>query len=185
MRAKQHEPDPLHRFEPRRFADHGRERDFGGLGNRIAEDAGRDRGEGDRGEAVFFREPQRVAVAAGEQFRRRLVAAVNGPKAMDHEFVGQIMRAGDDGLARLDRGERAAFFRQSRPSGPVDRAGDAGAGHQQRIRRIHHGVDPGLVGDVALDAFEGDAVDRAGRHGMNRRGRRAESSRPRITAFPI
>ena len=61
----------------RRVPD-GLQRDFGGFFYRVAEDAGRDGGEGDGGGPVFVRQGEGGLVAAGEYLRFGTVLAVDG-----------------------------------------------------------------------------------------------------------
>jgi hypothetical protein len=78
---------------------------------------------------------------------------------MNHESVGQIVRAGNNRLADADRRQPAAFLRQARAGFAVDGAGNPRAGLKLGIGGANHRIDPSLIGDVALKALNGDAVE--------------------------
>ena len=107
---------------------------------------------------------QRVAIARRQQSFGGLVATVDGTEAMNNVAIGKIMCAGDHRLARPDRRQRPALRLKARSGRSVDRSGHAAAGAQLRIRGIHDCVHIRLVGDVALNAFDSDAVMFSLRH---------------------
>ena len=100
---------------------------------------------------------QCAVIAGSEQLIGRLIDAVHRAEAMDDPAIGQPMRAGEHGLPRPDRRERAAFRLEPGPRSAMDRAGHPTAGPQHGIRRIHDRGNARLTGDVTLDAFDGDA----------------------------
>ena len=60
---------------------------------------------------------------------------------MDHMPRRQPIAAGDLGVAGLAAMERAAFGEQLGPGGAMDRAVDAAAAEQRRIRGVDDGVN--------------------------------------------
>ena len=63
LSASKHETNSPHMLEPGGLGGHGVHGDFSGLGQGVAEDAGRDRREGDGLKLVLFRQLQGAAIA--------------------------------------------------------------------------------------------------------------------------
>src|SRR5215212_6494804 len=79
--------------------------------DRVAVDAGRDRGEGDAGATVLGRELDRAAVAGGEQLGLALFSSVpDGTDGVNHVLHRQAAGAGDLRVAGLAAAERAALL---------------------------------------------------------------------------
>jgi len=156
--AEQHKPDELDRGQVEGFGEDGAEGDVGGFLDGITEDAGGDGGESDGRDAAFLGQLQCVAVAGGQEDVRGRVDPVHGPQAVDDVFVGQPVRAGDDRLAGADGRERTAFLSESRSRSPVDCPRHPASRRQPGVRRVHNRIDVRLLDDVALYAFEPDAV---------------------------
>jgi hypothetical protein len=64
------------------------------------------------------------------------------------------VRAGYDGLTRLDGAERDGFFGEDRSGGAVDGPRHTPTGRELRVRRVDHGVDVLLGSYVSLDALD-------------------------------
>src|SRR5919201_3108283 len=149
--AEADEDDPVERVrvlgdEALRLGD----RDRGRVLEREAVDAGADRREGDRPDAALARDRERVPVAARQQLRLALAAAVpDRPDGVDHPGGRQPVAAGDLRLAGRAAAEPTALLEQLRPGGAVYRAVDAAAAEQAAVRRVDDRVDA-LLGDVAL-----------------------------------
>lgn len=77
---------------------------------------------------------------------------------MDDLRIGKCAAAGEHGFARLHWGEREAFGYETWSGGLMNRTGDAVAGQQLRVGGVHDGLDVGLPGDVAHDAFDPNTV---------------------------
>ena len=115
----------------------GGDRDLRGARRRVAVDAGRDRRERDRAAAVLGRELDRPPVAGRQQLRLALAAAVpDRPDGVDDVVDGQPPGAGDLRVARVAAAEPAALLEQLRPGRAVDRAVDAAAPEQARVRGV-------------------------------------------------
>ena len=127
-----------------------RDRDHGGLVGRVAEDAGRDRREGDGGERVLLHDLQRAAVAGGEHFGLAAAPAVpDRADGVDDVERGQAVARGDFRVSRGAVTQRRAFLRQFRPGGAVDGAADPAAGGECVVGGVDDSVDR-QRGDVAL-----------------------------------
>ena len=79
---------------------------------------------------------------------------------MDHMLGRQSISAGDFGVAGLAAMERAAFGEQFGPGRAMDRAIDAAAAKQRRIRGVDDGVNA-QRGDVGDDDFQPRLADLA------------------------
>src|SRR4029079_11414429 len=107
---------------------------------------------------------QRAAIARGEQSLGGLVAAVDGTEAVNNVAIWKIICTGDHRLTRADPCQRPALRLKARSGRSMDCSGHAAAGAQLRIRGIHDCFHIRLVGDVALNAFDSDAVVFSLRH---------------------
>lgn len=152
---KANEPDGA---QVRRAVQHRSKRNPRGARHRKSEDAGRDCREGDRGEAVFIRQSERLAIARCEQRVGRLVAAPDRAEAMDDEAVWQGVPAGDDGLSRADRRQLPTLLVETRPGGAMDGAGDAAAARKLGIGGVDDAGEIALPRDVAPHALDRNAV---------------------------
>jgi hypothetical protein len=82
-----------------------------------------DAGERDGSESLAAGDLQTVPVAAGEQrLFARMPAPPDGSDGVNHVPGRQAVAAGDVGLAHFAAPQPAAFFEQSRASGPMDGA---------------------------------------------------------------
>jgi len=129
------------------FQEEG-EHDLGALVEGESRDAGADGGEGDGGEAVFFREFEAGPDASGE--------GVGGGDAsktqaggMEDISGGQPACGGNGCVADPDGADPVAFFLNSGSAFAGDGPGQAAAEDQIIIGGIDDGVD-GAGGDVAL-----------------------------------
>src|SRR5207237_7225776 len=137
----------------------GLRRDARGFRARIAESAGRDRGESDGLKSVLDCERERVVITSGQQFRLTpAVIAPDGADSVNHMTRGQVARRCDDGLARRQpiRVARAAYFlalgQNLWPARAMDRAVHAAAAEQARIGRVYNRVHLLLCDVAAKDA---------------------------------
>ena len=85
----------------------------------------------------------RAAIAGGEQTHPRPASPPfhTGPDRMDHMPRRQPISAGDLGIAGRATIERAAFGEQFGPGRAMDRAIDAAAAEQRRVRGVDDGVN--------------------------------------------
>ena len=124
-------------------------------------DAGGDRGICQRSKRIGLSQFKRAAIAGGEQFILARVAAVpDRTDGMDHVPGRQPISAGDFGIAGRAAIQRAAFGKQFGPGRAMDRAIDAAAAEQRRIRGVDDGVNA-QRGDVGNDDFQPRLADLA------------------------
>ena len=160
--------------------------DLGGQRDREGVDPAADRREGDRPRPGFHGELQRAAITRGQQLRLAVLAAVpHRADGVDHVARRQVVAAGQSDLAGRTAAERPALLEQLRAGGAVDRAVDASAAEQRRVRGVDDGVDlqsrdvvfddpdprAGLLGH-GHDSSGNGLEDRPGRVGSARGGRR-------------
>ncbi len=108
---------------------------------------------------MLRRQHQRGGVAGGEQILLVAAAAVpDRPDRMDHVPGLEPVALRDLRRAGLAAAERPAFGQQLRPRGAMDRAVDAAAAEQRRVRRVHDGVDGKRrdVGDADVEPCRSD-----------------------------
>ena len=106
-------------------------------------------------------ELDRAAIAGGEQFILARVAAVpDRTDGMDHMLRLEPIPAGDLGVAGRAAIQRAALGKQFGAGGAMDRAIDAAAAEQRRIRGVDDGVNA-QCGDVGNDDFQPRLADLA------------------------
>src|SRR5258706_10505942 len=105
----------------------GAQRDRRGLLERVAVDAGADRWEGDRLEAVPRGELQAVAIGVCQQLRVARTAVVHRPNSMDDVVGLEAVALGDARLAGRAAAQRAALGQQLGPGRILDRATYAAA----------------------------------------------------------
>jgi len=105
---------------------------------------------------VLLGEPQRLAVAGGQQLVGGLVPAVDGAEAVDDVLVREVVGTRPDRLAGPDRGEGAALPLEAGPGGAVDRPRDPAPDPELGVRRVHDGLDVPLGRDVPLNALDLD-----------------------------
>src|SRR4029077_21285814 len=116
------------------------DRDLDRLLQRIAIGATTDSRKGDAANAVFQRQAKTVAVTGGEKFR--LVArsaAADRPRGVNDILRRQSVAARDPRLAGRPPSDRAALRQKLRSRGAVDRAIDAPAAKQSRVRSVDDG----------------------------------------------
>ena len=129
---------PVVRDERGDFGDRDRDRGT----QRITVCAATDRRKRDRSDAVRDGEREARSIARGEQFRLAVAAAVpDRADRVDHVARRQAVAARDSRLAGRAAAERAAFGEQFRSGGAVNRAIDAAAAQQRRVRRVDDRVD--------------------------------------------
>jgi hypothetical protein len=105
-------------------------------------DAGGDRRERDRGEAVGLAKFDGAAIARRQRGIFALTAAMpNRPNGMNHMPRRQPITFGDLGLASLAAMERTAFGKKLRPGGTMDGAIDAASAEQRGIGSVDDGVN--------------------------------------------
>lgn len=115
----------------------GMEGDAGGLGQGVAEDAGRDRGEVDGSDTVLFREAQAGAVAGRQQSRLPRAAALpDGTGGMNDVFRPEPVAAGNLSLSGFTAAEGSAFGEQFRSGGAMDSPVHAAAAQKGTIGGI-------------------------------------------------
>jgi hypothetical protein len=117
-------------------------------------DAGRDRGERDRVQAMLGGQGERGAIAGGEQcLFAQVAAAPDRSDRMDDVPGLEAVAAGDLGGAGVAAAQGLALGQQLRAGGAVDGAIDAAAAEQRAVRCIHDGVDVECrdVGDADLE----------------------------------
>jgi hypothetical protein len=108
---------------------------------------------------MLLREPQRIAIAVGEEAVGGVVAAVDGAEAVDDVRIREVESGGNDGLAWLDRGVLSSGALELGAGGAVERAGDAAARAEVGVGGVDYGIDIGLGGDVAGGELERDVRD--------------------------
>ena len=129
----------------------GMERDAGGLGQGITEDAGRDGGKIDGGDVVLFRETQAGAVAGRQQSRLPRAAALpDGTGGMDDVFRLEVIAPGKFGLTGFTAAEGSAFGEEFRTGGMMDRSVHAAAAQKGAIGGVDDALRVGLC-DIADD----------------------------------
>src|ERR687889_1470477 len=157
----EYEPDQSYVLQAAYLFPHRLERHPCGLLDGVAEDSGRDGGEGDGFYSVLFGEREGVPVAVGEKIRLGAVSTVDGSQGVDDVAIREPVRAGYDGLAGLYGAERPGFLGEIRPRSAVDGSRDPAAGPELRVRRVDHGVHVVLGGYVSLDALDSNVVERS------------------------
>src|SRR5262245_65438126 len=126
------------------------ERDRGRPLDREAVDAGRDRWEGNRAGAELRRDLERAAVGRLEQLVLAGIAArPDRADRVDHPASREVARRGRLRVACVAASEAPALREDRRAAGTVDRAVDAAAAEERRVRGVHDRVDL-LPRDVAL-----------------------------------
>src|SRR5215210_6312195 len=152
--AVEDEPDQAHLLQavgllpyrperyPRRFLDG------------VAEDPGRDGGEGDGLYPVLLGEREGAPVAVPQELCFGAVLAVDWSQGVDDVTVGESVRAGYDGLAGLYWTERHGFLSESRSGGAVDGPRDPATRLEPRVRRVDHGLHVILGGYVSHNALD-------------------------------
>lgn len=105
---------------------------------RVAENTGRDCRKSQRGNLFFFRQPERIAIACGEQLVGRLIDPVHRPETMDYVPVRQSVCSADNRLPRLDRRIIPAFCFQLRTRRTVNCTGHAATRAQRGIRGVNN-----------------------------------------------
>src|SRR6266581_3027543 len=124
--AEEHEAHELDGSNRR--LSHSRDRDRSGELDRIAVDAGRDRGEGDRPAAELGCELERAPIARGEQLRLAVRSPVpDGPNRVDDVLRLELPRTRRLRVARLAAADETALREQLRTCRTVDRSVDAAA----------------------------------------------------------
>jgi hypothetical protein len=137
--AKDNAGDSRRRFQR---ADDGGDRDGRGTIGRETIDAGGDRGKGDRGKAVGLTQLDRAAIAGGQCGVFTLAAAVPyRSDCMNDMPRPQAVTFGNLGIAGGAAAKRAAFGEQLRPRRAMDRAIDAAAAQQRRVRGVDDSVN--------------------------------------------
>jgi len=116
----------------------------GGLGHGVAEGTGGQGREGKRAQPLVIRQPQAFPIRARQQLGGRLVAAVHRPHRMHDIVRGQLVAAGDHGLAGIDTADLGALLPQLLTGGAVNGPGHAASRSQRLIGGIHNGV--GILG---------------------------------------
>ena len=138
-----------------RRGDRGRR----GRVERVAVDAGRDRGKRDARAVVLGGQFDRALIAGGEQLTLAAVAAApHGADGVDDMADWQPAGASDLRVAGVTAAEAATFLEQPGSRGAVDRAVDPAAAEQALVRRVDDRVRLGVGRDVA-------AVQRDESHG--------------------
>jgi hypothetical protein len=159
--AVEDEPDQAHAFEAICLLLYRPERYLRRLLDRVAEDPGRDGGEGDRLYLVLLGEREGAAVAALQKLRLGAVLAVDRPQSMDDIKVPKPVRTGHDGLARLYWAERRGFLGESRAGGAMDGPRDPAPRFEPRVRCVDHDIHVVLGGYVSQDALDRNGSERA------------------------
>src|SRR5258706_3453305 len=153
--AAQHEADLLEAGLAREVRARLLEQHLRAALRREAADPGADRGHRDRAAAALARECEAATRARAHRMLGRAPAGRH-PRGVDHVPRGQRSRAGDRGVADLDRADRVALLLDRRPAALADRAGHAGAELERAVRRVHDRIHR-LLGDVALDERDATA----------------------------
>ena len=136
-------------------------RDIGRAVGGEAIDPGGYRRIGQRRKRVGLTQFERATIAGGEQFVLARAAAVpDWTHGMDHMLRRQPISAGDFGVAGRAAMERAAFGEQFGAGAAMDRAIDAAATEQRRIRGVDDGVNA-QRGDVGNNDFQPRLADLA------------------------
>src|SRR4051812_3825834 len=129
-------------------------------------DAGGDRRERNRCETVRRGQIERGGVAGREQRILVRVAAVpHRTDRVDDVTRRQPVAARDFRRPGLAAAKRAAFGQQLRPCGTMDRAVDAAAAEQRRVRGVDDRVDD-EGGDVGDEDVAGRGTDGEGEEGL-------------------
>src|SRR5436305_11734121 len=111
--------------------------DARGVVQRVAVEPARDRWERDALVAVLCGELDGAAVARSEQIALAVPAAApDRADRVDHMPHREPARAGDLRVAGLAAAEPAVLVEQLRPGGPMDRAVDAAAAEERRVRGV-------------------------------------------------
>src|SRR5215210_6242329 len=108
--AVEDEPDQAHLLQAVGLLPYRPERHPRRRLDRVAEDPGRDGGEGDGLYPVLLGERERVAVAGPQELSLGAILAVDWPQSMDDVTVRKPVRASYDGLAGLYGTERHSFL---------------------------------------------------------------------------
>jgi len=152
-----------------------RERDRGGLVERVAVDAGRYRREGDRPQAAGACEVEAVLVAGGQQTRHFGLAAVDRTDRVDDPARWQATAGGDHGVSRRQAvgpflcTDLAACCEDLRPALAMDRAVHPAAAEQAPVGGVHDRIDLDL-GEITLlenESATSDLLRRDARHAAN------------------
>src|SRR5215218_1462623 len=159
--AVEYKPDQTHVLQVACRFPYGLERHLCRLLYGVAEDAGRDGGEGDGLDSVLFGDREGVPVAVGEKLRLGAVSTVDGSQGVYDVSVRKPVRAGYDGLAWLYGAERPGFFGEIRARSAVDGSRNPAAGPELRVRRVDHSIHVVLGGYISLDALDGNGVERS------------------------
>src|SRR5690348_5943934 len=103
---------------------------------------------------VVVTERDCAGVAGGEQLVLAATAAIpDRPDRMDHVLRRQPISPGDLGAAGLAATEGAAFGEELRAGRAMDRAIDAAAAQERRVRGVDDGVNA-QCGDVGNNDFQ-------------------------------
>src|SRR3712207_1809773 len=157
----EYEPDQSYVLQATCLLPYRLERHPCRLLNGVAEDPGRDGGEGDGFYSVLFGEREGVPVAVGEKLRLGSVSTVDGSQGVDDVTVREPVRAGYHGLAGLYGAERPGFLGEIGPRSAVDGSRNPAAGAELRVRRVDHGIHVLLGGYVSLDTLDCGGVERS------------------------
>ena len=124
--------------------------DCRGLAQRVAVDAGRDRGERDPRVTGLVGELDRAPVAGRQQLRlARRAAAPHRPDRVDHVPHRQVAGAGELRVAGLAAAEPRHSSSSAGPGGAVDRPVHATAAQQRRVRGVDDRVRLRVLRDVS------------------------------------
>ena len=157
----------------------GRHRYAGGALGGEAVDAGGNRGKSQGGKRVGLTEFEGAAIAGSEQLVLAIVAALpDRPDRVNHVLRRQPVPSGDFGVAGRTAVERAAFGKQLRTGGAMDRAIDAAPAKERRIRGVDDGVNA-QRGDIGNNDFQPRLADLA------RDGAQAEAAALTVTPLSV
>src|SRR5262249_3814420 len=152
---EEHEADQieLSRVRGEEFPDR-LERDRRRLADRKPVRAGRDRRERERADAVGDRHLETPPIGAREQLGLATrTAPVDRSDGVDHEARPETTAARDLRIAGRAAAEAAALVQDRGPTRAVDRAVDAAAAEERRVRGVHDRVRV-LLRDVAANELE-------------------------------
>ena len=140
--------DFFRRIVPDRF--HG---DIGGSFPRVAIDACRNSGEGDRLASIFFGQVEATSVAGFQKFRFAMLAIlINRTRSMNHKLCRESETWGNFSLASFATVQGNAGLQELRACRTMNCPVDSAATQKRTIRRIHNGIDF-QFGNIALDNF--------------------------------
>ena len=113
-----------------------------GLIQGIAIHTGANRRKRDRPKFPFIDDLEAAAVAARQQVRLSLAAAVpDRPNSVDHVLGRQVITSGDLRIAGFAAPQGAARLEQPGTCGTVNRTINPSAAEQRIVRRVDNGID--------------------------------------------